>query len=147
MTQVAYLKLIVAGARRMWLKTEAMIPPTSLPWSPGMSDARSCRKRKNQTLLVSKECEMLITDVITYLRKYSEYMYVDDKHLPSTVATLQDAWWMEDERQRQKSVQSQVRVLCQGGQTGFKLRTEPPPQGPGGRCRGTYGLCPSSSDA
>ena len=66
MTHVAYLKLIVAGARRMWLKTEAMVPPTSLPWSPGMSDARSCRKRKNQTLLVSKECEILITDVITY---------------------------------------------------------------------------------
>ena len=58
MTHVAYLKRIVAGARRMWLKTEAMVPPTSLPWS--MSDARSCRKRKNQTLLVRKECEMLI---------------------------------------------------------------------------------------
>ena len=28
MTHVAYLKLIVAGARRMWLKTEAMVPPT-----------------------------------------------------------------------------------------------------------------------
>ena len=71
-----------------------------------------------------------------------------DKHLPSTVATLQDAWWMEDERQEtEKSVQSQVRVLCQGGQTGFKRRTEPPPQGPGGRCRGTYERCPSSSDA
>ena len=43
-----------------------------------------------------------------------------DKHLPSTVATLQDAWWMEDERQRQRS-QSKVksRVLCQGGQTGL----------------------------
>ena len=55
MTHVAYLKCIVTGARRMWLKTEAMVPPTSLPWSPGMSDARSCRKRKNQTLLVRKE--------------------------------------------------------------------------------------------
>ena len=46
MTRVVYLKRNVAGARRMWLKTEAMVPPTSLPWSPGMSDARSCRKRK-----------------------------------------------------------------------------------------------------
>ena len=46
MTHVAYLKRIVAGARRMWLKTEAMVPPTSHPWSPGMSDARSCRKRR-----------------------------------------------------------------------------------------------------
>ena len=56
MTHVAYLKRIVAGARRMWLKTEAMVPPPpSLPWSPGMSDARSCRKRKNHTLLVRKE--------------------------------------------------------------------------------------------
>ena len=148
MTHVAYLKRIVAGARRMWLKTEAMVPPTSYPWSPGMSDARSCRKRKNQTLLVSKECEMLIKNVITYFQKIFRVHVCGDKHLPSTVATLQDAWWMEDEKtETEKSVHSQVRVLCQGGQTGFKPRTEPPPQGPGGRCRGTYGLCPSSSDA
>ena len=52
MTRVAYLKRIVAGARRMWLKTEAMVPPTSLPWSPGMSDARSCRKRIKHYLSV-----------------------------------------------------------------------------------------------
>ena len=71
-----------------------------------------------------------------------------DKHLPSTVATLQDAWWMEDERQRQRS-QSKVKSECdvKAGRPGFKPRTEPPPQGPGGRCRGTYELCPSSSDA
>ena len=31
MTRVAYLKHIVAGARRMCLKTEAIVPPTSLP--------------------------------------------------------------------------------------------------------------------
>ena len=31
MTRVAYLKHIVAGTRRMWLKTEAIVPPTSLP--------------------------------------------------------------------------------------------------------------------
>ena len=31
MTRVAYLKHIVAGARRMWLKTEAIVPATSLP--------------------------------------------------------------------------------------------------------------------
>ena len=31
MTRVAYLKHIAAGARRMWLKTEAIVPPTSLP--------------------------------------------------------------------------------------------------------------------
>ena len=34
-----------------------------------------------------------------------------DKHLPSTVATQQDAWWMEDERQRQRS-QSKVKSEC-----------------------------------
>ena len=46
---------------------------------------------------------------------------------------------MEDEKtETEKSVHSQVRVLCQGGQTGFKPRTEPPPQGPGGR--GVEGL-------
>ena len=111
MTHVAYLKRIVAGARRMWLKTEAMVPPTSLPWSPGMSDARSCRKRKNQTLLVSKECEMLIKNVITYFQKIFRVHVCGDKHLPSTVATLQDAWWMEDERLRQRS-QSIVKSEC-----------------------------------
>ena len=31
MTRVAYLKHIVAGARRMWLRPEAIVPPTSLP--------------------------------------------------------------------------------------------------------------------
>ena len=31
MTRVAYLKHIVAGAMRIWLKTEAIVPPTSLP--------------------------------------------------------------------------------------------------------------------
>ena len=36
MTHVAYLKRNVAGARRMWLKTEASVPPTSLSWSPGI---------------------------------------------------------------------------------------------------------------
>ena len=36
MTRVAYLKRIVAGARRMWLKTGARVPSTSLPWSPGI---------------------------------------------------------------------------------------------------------------
>ena len=98
MTYVANLKRIVEGARRMWLKTEAMVPPTSLPWSPGMSDARSCRKRKDQTLLVRKECEMLIIDVITYFQKIFRVHVRGDKHLPSTVATLQDAWWMEVEK-------------------------------------------------
>ena len=69
-------------------------------------------RERNQTLLVSKECEMLIIDVITiFLRKYSEYIHVVDKHLPSTVATLPDAWWMEDERQRQRS-QSKVKSEC-----------------------------------
>ena len=69
MTHVAYLtwKLIVAGARRMWLKTEAMVPPTL-----SFLGARACQmlgavgREMNQTLLVSKECEMLIKDVITY---------------------------------------------------------------------------------
>ena len=36
MTRVAYLKHIVGGARRMWLKTGAIVPPTSLPWSLGI---------------------------------------------------------------------------------------------------------------
>ena len=58
--------------------------------------------------------------------------------------------WMDGGKDRGRAVklvQSLVRVLCQGGQTGFKPWTVPPPQGPGGRCRGTYGQCPSDSDA
>ena len=51
----------------------------------------------------------------------------------------------EEEQSSQSRVKSEC--LCQGGQTGFKPRTVPPPQGPGGRCRGTYELGPSSSDA
>ena len=31
MTRVAYLKHIVAGARRMWLKTGAIVHATALP--------------------------------------------------------------------------------------------------------------------
>ena len=37
MTHVAYLKRIVAGARRMWLKTEVMVPP------PLILGARACQ--------------------------------------------------------------------------------------------------------
>ena len=58
--------------------------------------------------------------------------------------------WMDGEKtEEEQSSQSRVKSKCcvQGGQTGFKPRTVPPPQGPGGRCRGTYELCPSSSDA
>ena len=40
MTRVAYLKHIVAGARRMWLKTEAIVPPP-LFREARASDARS----------------------------------------------------------------------------------------------------------
>ena len=113
-----------------------------------MSDARSCRKRKNQTLLVSKECEMLIKNVITYFQKIFRVHLCGDKHLPSTVATLQDAWWMEDERQRQRS-QSIVKSECyvKAGRPGLNHGLSRHHRAPGGRCRGTYGLCPSSSDA
>ena len=52
--------------------------------------------------------------------------------------------WMDGEKTGRavKSVQSQVRVLCQGGQTGFKPRTVPTPQGSGGRCRGLMSYVP-----
>ena len=53
--------------------------------------------------------------------------------------------WMDGQKTEEEQ-SSQSRVLCPGGQTGFKPRTVPPPQGPGGRCRGTYELCPSGSD-
>ena len=56
MTHVAYLKRNVAGARRMWLKP--VFPPPLFRGAQA-SDARSWRKRKNQTLLERKECEML----------------------------------------------------------------------------------------
>ena len=40
MTRVAYLKRIVAGARRMWLKTGAIVPPPLFRGAQA-SDARS----------------------------------------------------------------------------------------------------------
>ena len=49
--------------------------------------------------------------------------------------------------ERSKSVLSQFGVLCPCGQARVKPRPVPPPQGPGGRCRGTDGRGPSSSDA
>ena len=36
MTSVAYLKQLLQEPWRMWLKTEASVPPASLPWSPGI---------------------------------------------------------------------------------------------------------------
>ena len=36
MTSEAYLKQLLQEPKRMWLKTEARVPPTSLPWSPGI---------------------------------------------------------------------------------------------------------------
>ena len=69
MTRVAYLKRIVAGARRMWLKTEAMVPPTLFLGARACQMLGAVGREKNQTLLVSKECEMLILDVITYFEK------------------------------------------------------------------------------
>ena len=108
MTRVAYLKRIVAGARRMWPKTEAMVPPTSLPWSPGMSDARSCRKRKNQTLLVSKECEMLIIDVITYFREniQSTYMWLTSTYHQQWRPCRTPGGWRMKDRDREVSPKS-----------------------------------------
>ena len=53
----------------------------------------------------------------------------------------------ETEDRAVKSVLSQVGVLCPGEQARVKPRPVPPPQGPGGRCRGTDGQGPSSSGA
>ena len=58
--------------------------------------------------------------------------------------------WMDGEKtEEEQSSQSRVKSECyvKAGRPGFKPRTVPPPQGPGGRCRGTYGQCPSGSDA
>ena len=52
--------------------------------------------------------------------------------------------WMDGEKTEEEQTSQSI---CQGGYTGFKRRTVPPPQGPGGRCRGTYEQCPSGSDA
>ena len=37
-------------------------------------------------------------NVITYFQKIFRVHVCGDKHLPSTVATLRDAWWMEVEK-------------------------------------------------
>ena len=70
-----------------------------------------------------------------------------DKHLPSTVATLQDAWWMEDERQRQRS-QSKVKSECyvKAGRPGLNHGLSRHHRARWKVSR-TYELCPSSSDA
>ena len=73
-----------------------------------------------------------------------------DKHLPSRTTAQAGRRWMDEEETEDravKSVLSQVGVLCPGGQARVKPRPVPPPQGPGGRCRGTYEQCPSGSDA
>ena len=57
---------------------------------------------------------------------------------------------MDGERQRielSKSVQSHFGVLCPGEQARVRPKPVPPPQGPGGRCRGTDEQGPSDSDA
>ena len=57
--------------------------------------------------------------------------------------------WMEKRHRIESSrvSPSQFGVLCPGGQARVKPRPVPPPQGPGGRCRGTDGQGPSSSGA
>ena len=66
----------------MWLKTKARGPPASLMWSPGIR-CKELRKRKNQTLLVRKERECLIKNVITYFHEIMRIHMCGDKHLPS----------------------------------------------------------------
>ena len=63
----------------------------------------------------------------------------------SPSGTSVDGWRQRIERS--KSVQSQFEVLCPGEQGRVKPRPVPPPQGPGGRCRGTDERGPSNSDA
>ena len=67
-----------------------------------------------------------------------------DTNSPS--GTSVDGWRRDIGESNPKSVLSQFGVLCPGRQARVKPRPVPPPQGPGGRCRGTDGRCPSSSD-
>ena len=72
-----------------------------------------------------------------------------DKHLPSNSGRpcrTPGGWRMKD-RDREVSPKSSQSAMSRRAGPGLNHGTEPPPQGPGGRCRGTYELCPSSSDA
>ena len=58
--------------------------------------------------------------------------------------------WMNGEKtEEEQSSQSRVKSECyvKAGRPGLNHGLWPPPQGPGGRCRGTYEQCPSGSDA
>ena len=68
-----------------------------------------------------------------------------DNDSPS--GTSVDGWRRDIGQSCLKSVLSQFRVLCPGEQARVRPRPVPPPQGPGGRCRGTDGQGPSSSNA
>ena len=68
-------------------------------------------EEKESNITCKKGMQDAYKHVITYFQKIFRVHVCGDKHLPSTVATLRDAWWMDGERQRHSS-QSSVKSEC-----------------------------------
>ena len=90
---------------------------------------------------------MSYINVITYFHEIIRiHMSVETYtyHLDnSPYGTLMDGWRKTEDR----IVKSQSRVISECYVQASRQGPVPPPQGPGGRCRGTDGQGPSSSDA
>ena len=133
----------------MWLKTETMISPRLSSVEPGHL-MLGAEEEKESNVTGKKGTRDTYKNVITYFHEITRIHVCGDKHLPSITTAQAGRRWMEGEETEDravKSVQSQVGVPCPCEQTRVKPRPVPPPQGPGGRCRGTDGQCPSNSGA
>ena len=132
----------------MWLKTEASVLPASSV-EPG-HQMLGADEEKESNVTLRKERKSLIKIVITYFHKIIRIHKCGDKHLPLRTTALVGRRWMDGEETEDRTVKvspESVRVQYPGGQARVKPRPVPPPQGPGGRCRGTDERGPSSSDA
>ena len=70
-------------------------------------------------------------------------------HLPSKTTAQTGRRWMHGERQRIELLKvspESFGLLCPGKQARVRPSPVLPPQGPGGKCRGTEGQGPSCSD-
>ena len=108
-------------------------------------------EEKESNVTLRKERESLINNVIAYFHEIIRiHIDVETSTYHQRRQPKRDVGgWMEKRHRIEwtKSVLSQFGMLCPGGQARVKPRPVPPPQGPGGRCRGTDGRGPSSSDA
>ena len=133
----------------LWLKTQARGPPASLPCRSGIM-MLGAEGEKESNVTFKKETRESCINVIIYFHEIIRiHMSVETytyHQYNSPYGTLMDGWRKTEDR----IVKSQSRVISecyvQASRPGLE-RPVPPPQGPGGRCRGTDGQGPSSSGA